>query len=68
LKLPDDLGSDFTDSPDASLIRKPFLAAKHPANKIKALQRLGHAERQINTLKGSLMLQISWMKMKRADE
>ena len=52
---PDDLGSDFADSPDASPIRKPFLAANHPTNEIEALQqRLAHAQRQINTLKGSL--------------
>jgi hypothetical protein len=52
---PDDLGSDLADSPDASPIRKPFLAANHPTNEIEALrQRLAHAQRQINTLKGSL--------------
>jgi len=36
---PDDLGSDFADSPDASPIRKPFLAANHPTNEIEALQQ-----------------------------
>ncbi|KAF8962640.1 hypothetical protein BDZ97DRAFT_2059572 [Flammula alnicola] len=52
---PDDLGSDFADSPDPSPVRKPFLAANHPTNEIEALQqRLAHAQRQINTLKGSL--------------
>ncbi|KAF8905236.1 hypothetical protein CPB84DRAFT_1745558 [Gymnopilus junonius] len=53
---PDDLGSDFGDnSPDPSPLRKPFLAANHPTNEIEALQqRLAHAQRQINTLKGSL--------------
>ncbi|KAF8155589.1 hypothetical protein B0H34DRAFT_783418 [Crassisporium funariophilum] len=52
---PDDLGSDFADSPDPSPVRKPFLAANHPSNEIEALQqRLAHAQRQINTLKGSL--------------
>jgi hypothetical protein len=52
---PDDLGSDLADSPDASPIRKPFLAANHPTNEIEGLQqRLAHAQRQINTLKGLL--------------
>ncbi|KAF9480593.1 hypothetical protein BDN70DRAFT_805008 [Pholiota conissans] len=51
---PEDLG-DFADSPDPSPLRKPFLAANHPTNEIEALQqRLAHAQRQINTLKGSL--------------
>jgi len=51
----DDLGSDFADSPEPSPLRKPFLAANHPSNEIEALQqRLAHAQRQINTLKGSL--------------
>ena len=51
----DELGSDFADSPDPSPIRKSFLAANHPSNEIEALQqRLVHAQRQINTLKGSL--------------
>ena len=51
----DDLGSDFADSPEPSPVRKPFLAANHPSNEIEALQqRLAHAQRQINTLKGSL--------------
>ncbi|PPQ80542.1 hypothetical protein CVT25_001575 [Psilocybe cyanescens] len=52
---PDDLGSDFADSPDPSPLRRPFLASNHPTNEIEALQqRLAHAQRQINTLKGSL--------------
>ncbi|KAJ3484850.1 hypothetical protein NLJ89_g11950 [Agrocybe chaxingu] len=52
---PDDLGDDFGDSPEPSPLRKPFLAANHPSNEIEALQqRLAHAQRQINTLKGSL--------------
>ena len=51
----DDLASDFADSPDPSPVRKSFLAANHPSNEIEALQqRLAHAQRQINTLKGSL--------------
>ncbi|KAF8955359.1 hypothetical protein BDZ97DRAFT_297073 [Flammula alnicola] len=33
---PDELGSDFADSPDASPVRKPFFAANHPTNKIEA--------------------------------
>jgi hypothetical protein len=54
LSPPDDLGSDFADSPDASPIRKLFLAANYPTNEIEALQqRLAHAQRQINILKGS---------------
>ncbi|THH27443.1 hypothetical protein EUX98_g6745 [Antrodiella citrinella] len=46
---------DFADSsPDASPSR-PFLAPNHPTNEIEALQqRLAHAQRQINTLKGTL--------------
>ena len=52
---PDDLGSDYADSPEHSPFRKTFLAANHPSNEIEALQqRLAHAQRQINTLKGSL--------------
>ncbi|PPR01243.1 hypothetical protein CVT24_006007 [Panaeolus cyanescens] len=52
---PDDPNADFPDSPDPSPLRKPFLAANHPSNEIEALQqRLAHAQRQINTLKGSL--------------
>ncbi|KAH9478703.1 Anucleate primary sterigmata protein A [Psilocybe cubensis] len=52
---PDDLGSDFPDSPDPSPLRRPFLSSNHPTNEIEALQqRLAHAQRQINTLKGSL--------------
>lgn len=51
----DDLGSDYADSPEHSPFRKTFLAANHPSNEIEALQqRLAHAQRQINTLKGSL--------------
>lgn len=54
---PDDLGDDL--SPDASPLKneKPlFLAPNHPSNEIEALQqRLAHAQRQISTLKGSLM-------------
>jgi hypothetical protein len=50
-----ELGSDYADSPDASPVRPPFLAANHPSNEIEALQqRLAHAQRQINTLKGTL--------------
>ncbi|KAF9528362.1 hypothetical protein CPB83DRAFT_791687 [Crepidotus variabilis] len=46
---------DYDNSPDPSPIRKPFQAANHPNNEIEALQqRLAHAQRQINTLKGSL--------------
>ncbi|KAF9051377.1 hypothetical protein BJ165DRAFT_881386 [Panaeolus papilionaceus] len=52
---PDDPNAEFPDSPDPSPLRKPFLAANHPSNEIEALQqRLAHAQRQINTLKGSL--------------
>ena len=49
-----DLG-DFADSsPDPSPAR-PFLASNHPSNEIETLQqRLSHAQRQINTLKGTL--------------
>jgi hypothetical protein len=51
----EDLGSDYADSPEHSPFRKIFLAANHPSNEIEALQqRLAHAQRQINTLKGSL--------------
>ncbi|KAH8084310.1 hypothetical protein BXZ70DRAFT_957639 [Cristinia sonorae] len=48
-------GPDFADSsPDPSPSR-PFLAPNHPTNEIEALQqRLAHANRQINTLKGTL--------------
>jgi hypothetical protein len=42
LSPPDDLGSDFADSPNASPIRKPFLAANHPTNEIEALQHVWH--------------------------
>lgn len=48
-------GFEFGDeSPDPSPSR-PFLAPNHPTNEIEALQqRLAHAQRQINTLKGTL--------------
>jgi len=58
---PDDLGDFDNLSPDVSPLRndttKPlFLAPNHPSNEIEALQqRLAHAQRQIGTLKGSLM-------------
>lgn len=49
----EDLG-DFDETPDASPIRPPFLVANH-SNEVEALQqRLAHAHRQINTLKGTL--------------
>jgi Meiotic cell cortex C-terminal pleckstrin homology len=49
-----DLGEFADSSPDPSPA-KPFLAANHPNNEIEALQqRLTHAQRQINTLKGTL--------------
>ncbi|KAF8889574.1 hypothetical protein BD779DRAFT_1662013 [Infundibulicybe gibba] len=52
---PEDLGSDFADSPEPSPVRSSFLAPNHPSNEIEALQqRLAHAQRQINTLKGTL--------------
>ncbi|KAF9558067.1 hypothetical protein CPC08DRAFT_667924 [Agrocybe pediades] len=52
---PEDLGDDFGDTPDASPIKRPFVAPNHPSNEIEALQqRLAHSQRQINTLKGSL--------------
>lgn len=57
---PDDLDFDNL-SPDVSPLRnesnKPlFLAPNHPSNEIEALQqRLAHAQRQISTLKGSLV-------------
>lgn len=46
---------DFADlSPDPSP-SKPFLSPNHPTNEIEALQqRLAHAQRQINTLKGTV--------------
>ena len=51
----EDLGSDYADSPEHSPFPKTFLAPNHPSNEIEALQqRLAHAQRQINTLKGSL--------------
>ena len=50
----EDVG-DMDNSPEPSPVRKTFLAANHPNNEIEALQqRLAHAQRQINTLKGSL--------------
>ncbi|EKM57970.1 uncharacterized protein PHACADRAFT_251900 [Phanerochaete carnosa HHB-10118-sp] len=46
----DNYDSDPEDSPS-----RPFIAPNHPTNEIEALQqRLAHAQRQINTLKGSL--------------
>lgn len=50
-----DAFDEYADSsPDPSPSR-PFLAPNHPSNEIEALQqRLAHAQRQINTLKGSL--------------
>ncbi|KAG6873178.1 hypothetical protein C0995_001788 [Termitomyces sp. Mi166 len=51
----EDLGDYDDDTPDASPVRVPFLAANHPSNEVEALQqRLAHAQRQINTLKGTL--------------
>ncbi|TRM62339.1 hypothetical protein BD626DRAFT_570053 [Schizophyllum amplum] len=49
-------GDEFDpDSPEPSPTRQPFLSPNHPTNEIEALQqRLAHAQRQINTLKGSL--------------
>ena len=47
--------ADYLDSPEASPVGRTFLAPNHPTNEIEALQqRLAHAQRQINTLKGSL--------------
>lgn len=52
--FPPDGFDDPDSSPDHSPSR-PFLAPNHPSNEIEALQqRLAHAQRQINTLKGSL--------------
>ncbi|KAH9933802.1 uncharacterized protein B0H18DRAFT_982108 [Fomitopsis serialis] len=46
---------DDTESSPEPSPSKPFLAPNHPSNEIEALQqRLAHAQRQINTLKGSL--------------
>ena len=48
--------ADYLDSPEASPVGRPFLAPNHPNNEIEALQqRLAHAQRQINTLKGTLL-------------
>ncbi|KAI0792533.1 hypothetical protein C8Q75DRAFT_849873 [Abortiporus biennis] len=48
----DDEFGDLSPEPSPS---KPFLAPNHPTNEIEALQqRLAHAQRQINTLKGTL--------------
>ena len=50
----DGFGDDLDLSPEPSP-SKSFLAASHPSNEIEALQqRLAHAQRQINTLKGTL--------------
>jgi hypothetical protein len=50
----DGFGDDPDSSPDPSP-SKPFITASHPSNEIEALQqRLAHAQRQINTLKGTL--------------
>ncbi|KAH9946869.1 hypothetical protein B0H21DRAFT_891679 [Amylocystis lapponica] len=51
----DSFGSEFGDSSPEPSPSKPFLAPNHPSNEIEALQqRLAHAQRQINTLKGTL--------------
>ncbi|KIP06360.1 hypothetical protein PHLGIDRAFT_515660 [Phlebiopsis gigantea 11061_1 CR5-6] len=48
-------GFDPYDSSPENSPSRPFLAPNHPTNEIEALQqRLAHAQRQINTLKGSL--------------
>lgn len=48
-------GFDFPDESPENSPSRPFLAPNHPSNEIEALQqRLAHAQRQINTLKGSL--------------
>lgn len=48
-------GFDNYDSSPEDSPSRPFLAPNHPTNEIEALQqRLAHAQRQINTLKGSL--------------
>lgn len=48
-------GFDNYDSSPENSPSRPFLAPNHPTNEIEALQqRLAHAQRQINTLKGSL--------------
>jgi hypothetical protein len=50
----DGFGDDLDSSPEPSPSR-PFITASHPSNEIEALQqRLAHAQRQINTLKGTL--------------
>jgi hypothetical protein len=52
--FPPDGFENYDSSPEQSPSR-PFLAPNHPTNEIEALQqRLAHAQRQINTLKGSL--------------
>ncbi|VDC07939.1 unnamed protein product [Peniophora sp. CBMAI 1063] len=49
----DGLG-EYDSEPDASPTR-PTVAPNHPSNEVEALQqRLAHAQRQINTLKGTL--------------
>ncbi|KAI0346389.1 hypothetical protein BDW22DRAFT_1388518 [Trametopsis cervina] len=48
-------GFEYPDSSPEHSPSRPFLAPNHPSNEIEALQqRLAHAQRQINTLKGSL--------------
>ncbi|KAI0697045.1 hypothetical protein BC835DRAFT_1339896 [Cytidiella melzeri] len=48
-------GFEYPDSSPEHSPSRPFLAPNHPNNEIEALQqRLAHAQRQINTLKGSL--------------
>lgn len=50
-----DAFDEYADSSPEPSPSKPFLAPNHPSNEIEALQqRLAHAQRQINTLKGSL--------------
>lgn len=52
--FPPDGFDEYPSSPENSP-SKPFLAPSHPTNEIEALQqRLAHAQRQINTLKGTL--------------
>lgn len=53
----DDFGEllDRDDSPEPSPVKGTFPASNHPSSEIEALQkRLAHAQRQINTLKGTL--------------
>ena len=46
---------EFVDASPEPSPGRPFLASNHPNNEIEALQqRLSHAQRQINTLKGTL--------------